>query len=147
MAFKLFGKKKYPFNKQKKEPAAGVYAGPEYFARRSGRIYAGPEPSRGEREEILDVYAGPEFDPEPAPPEEIAQVFAEDAPLPPDDGEIYNTVYAGPEPPEETGPVCAGPEEREDRTGQAVLIYAGPEFFAGRRPKTPKEEEKGEEEA
>ncbi len=142
MAFKLFGKKKYPFNKQKKEPAAGVYAGPEYFARRSGRIYAGPEPSRGEREEILDVYAGPEFDPEPAPPEEIAKAFAEDDPLPPEDGEIYDTVYAGPEPPEETGP-----EEREDRTGQAVLIYAGPEFFAGRRPKTPKEEEKGEGEA
>ena len=52
MPFSLFGKrKKYPFNKQKKDPAAAVYAGPEYFARRNGQR---PE------EEGLDVYAGPE---------------------------------------------------------------------------------------
>ena len=54
MPFSLFGKrKKYPFNKQKKDPAAAVYAGPEFFARRQAKaeaealvigVYAGPEP-------------------------------------------------------------------------------------------------------
>ena len=130
MAFSLFGKKKYPFNKQKKNPAAAVYAGPEYFARLSGRVYAGPEHYRGGEGEVLDVYAGPEFDEDPTPPEEITGVFAEDAPLPPADEEPYNTVYAGPEKPEEAAPVYAGPEKPEAR---AALVYAGPEFFARKR--------------
>ena len=130
MAFSLFGKKKYPFNKQKKDPAAAVYAGPEYFARRSGRIYAGPEHFRGGEGEVLDVYAGPEFDEDPTPPEEIRRTFEEDAPLPPADEEAYNTVYAGPEKPEVAAPVYAGPEKPEAR---AALVYAGPEFFARKR--------------
>ena len=112
MAFSLFGKKKYPFNKQKKDPAAAVYAGPEYFARRSGRIYAGPEHFRGGEGEVLDVYAGPEFDEDPTPPEEIRRTFEGDAPLPPADEEAYNTVYAGPEKPEVAAPVYAGRKNR-----------------------------------
>jgi hypothetical protein len=121
MAFSLFGKrKKYPFNKQKKNPAAAVYAGPEYFARRAGRIYAGPEPSRGNEGEVLDVYAGPEFDGEPTSPAD----------------ERFDAVYAGPEPPEEPSPVYAGPEKPE----RAALVYAGPEFFAGKRSGLPEED-------
>ena len=136
MPFNLFGKrKKYPFNKQKKNPAAAVYAGPEYFARRNGQR---PE------EEVLDVYAGPEyFEDRLTPPEEIGKTFEEDAPLPPEDEEKYNTIYAGPEPLEETAPVYAGPEPAEEDAPvsdgaeppreRAALVYAGPEFFARRR--------------
>lgn len=136
MPFSLFGKrKKYPFNKQKKDPAAAVYAGPEYFARRNGQR---PE------EEVLDVYAGPEFfEDRLTPPEEIGKTFEEDAPLPPEDEEKYNTIYAGPEPLEETAPVYAGPEPAEEAAQdgdgaeppreQTALVYAGPEFFARRR--------------
>ena len=136
MPFSLFGKrKKYPFNKQKKDPAAAVYAGPEYFARRNGQR---PE------EEVLDVYAGPEFfEDQLTPPEEIRKTFEEDAPLPPEDEEQYNTIYAGPEPLEETAPVYAGPEPAEEAAQdgggeeppreRAALVYAGPEFFARRR--------------
>jgi len=136
MPFNLFGKrKKYPFNKQKKNPAAAVYAGPEYFARRNGQR---PE------EEVLDVYAGPEyFEDRLTPPEEIGKTFEEDAPLPPEDEEKYNTIYAGPEPLEETAPVYAGPEPSEEAAPdgggaeppreRAALVYAGPEFFARRR--------------
>lgn len=136
MPFNLFGKrKKYPFNKQKKNPAAAVYAGPEYFARRNGQR---PE------EEVLDVYAGPEyFEDRLTPPEEIGKTFEEDAPLPPEDEEKYNTIYAGPEPLEETAPVYAGPEPAEEAAPdgggeeppreRAALVYAGPEFFARRR--------------
>ena len=125
MPFSLFGKrKKYPFNKQKKNPAAAVYAGPEYFARRNGKK---PE------EEVLDVYAGPEyFEDQLTPPEEIKKTFEEDAPLPPEDEEQYNTVYAGPEPEEEAAPDGDGAEPPRERT---ALIYAGPEFFAKRRAK------------
>lgn len=138
MPFSLFGKrKKYPFNKQKKNPAAAVYAGPEYFARRNGQR---PE------EEVLDVYAGPEyFEDRLTPPEEIGKTFEEDAPLPPEDEEKYNTVYAGPEPLEETAPVYAGPEPAEEAAPdgggaeppreRAALVYAGPEFFARQRAK------------
>ena len=121
MPFNLFGKrKKYPFNKQKKNPAAAVYAGPEYFARRNGQR---PE------EEVLDVYAGPEY--------------FEDRLTPPEDEEKYNTIYAGPEPLEETAPVYAGPEPSEEAAQdgggeeppreRAALVYAGPEFFTRRR--------------
>ena len=136
MPFNLFGKrKKYPFNKQKKNPAAAVYAGPEYFARRNGQR---PE------EEVLDVYAGPEyFEDRLTPPEEIGKTFEEDVPLPPEDEEKYNTIYAGPEPLEETAPVYAGPEPAEEAAPdgggaeppreRAALVYAGPEFFARRR--------------
>ncbi len=125
MPFKLFGKrKKYPFNKQKKDPAAAVYAGPEYFARRNGQK---PE------EEVLDVYAGPEFfEDRLTPPEEIGKVFEEDAPPPPEDEERYNTVYGGPEPTEETAPDGDGAEPPVER---AALVYAGPEFFARQRAK------------
>ena len=125
MPFSLFGKrKKYPFNKQKKDPAAAVYAGPEYFARRNGQR---PE------EEVLDVYAGPEFfEDQLTPPEEIRKTFEEDAPLPPEDEEQYNTVYAGPEPPEEDAPVSDGAEPPREQT---ALVYAGPEFFARRQAK------------
>ena len=138
MPFSLFGKrKKYPFNKQKKNPAAAVYAGPEYFARWNGQR---PE------EEVLDVYAGPEyFEDQLTPPEEIGKTFEEDAPLPPEDEEKYNTIYAGPEPLEETAPVYAGPEPAEEAAQdgggeeppreRAALVYAGPEFFARRRAK------------
>ena len=125
MPFRLFGKrKKYPFNKQKKNPASAVYAGPEYFARRSGQR---PE------EEVLDVYAGPEyFEDQLTPPEEIKKTFEEDAPLPPEDEEQYNTVYAGPEPAEEAASDSGGAEPPRER---AALVYAGPEFFARRRAK------------
>lgn len=125
MPFSLFGKrKKYPFNKQKKDPAAAVYAGPEYFARRNGQR---PE------EEVLDVYAGPEFfEDQLTPPEEIRKTFEEDAPLPPEDEEQYNTVYAGPEPPEEDAPVSDGAEPPREQT---ALVYAGPEYFARRQAK------------
>ena len=136
MPFSLFGKrKKYPFNKQKKNPAAAVYAGPEYFARRNGQR---PE------EEVLDVYAGPEyFEDQLTPPEEIGKTFEEDAPLPPEDEEKYNTIYAGPELLEETAPDYAGPEPSEEAAPdgggaeppreRAALVYAGPEYFKRRR--------------
>ena len=121
MSFNLFGKrKKYPHNKKKAAPPAAVYAGPEYFRRRSGQA---PE------EEVLDVYAGPEYF--ERPPEEIGKVFEEkDAPLPPEEDAGAFTVYAGPEPPQETAPVYAGPEPPRERT---ALVYAGPEYFKRRR--------------
>ena len=58
----LSGKrKKYPFNKKMDDPPKAVYAGPEYFARRSGRA---------QEDDVLDVYAGPEYyerEPDPSP--------------------------------------------------------------------------------
>lgn len=128
MGFKLselFGrKKKYPFNK--KNPPAAVYAGPEYFARRSGQkrdegevvdVYAGPERS-DDCDVDVEIYAGPEYYERQAPegPEE-------DAPLPPEDEETYAAVYAGPEPPAEG-------EADAPAKKPGLLVYAGPEFFA-----------------
>lgn len=107
MPFKLFGRI-YPFNKRKTDPPAAVYAGPEYFRRRSGGKPEG---------EVLDVYAGPEFFEEPPEKPDFPE---EDAPLPPEEA----PVYAGPEP-------SSSGEER------ASLVYAGPEFFAARRNKAP----------
>jgi hypothetical protein len=119
MAFNLFGKrKKYPFNKKMDDPPKAVYAGPEYFARRSGRA---------QEDDVLDVYAGPEYyEREPDPKE------AREAPLPPEDPPT--AVYAGPEPPEERGAlIYAGPEFFERRNvkapdaSAAVGVYAGPD--------------------
>ena len=155
MAFKLselFGrKKKYPFNK--KNPPAAVYAGPEYFARRSGQkrdegevvdVYAGPEsftrrdprndgngriyagPERSDDCDVdVEIYAGPEYYERQAPegPEE-------DAPLPPEDEETYAAVYAGPEPPAEG-------EADAPAKKPGLLVYAGPEFFARKADKAP----------
>ena len=128
MAFDFLKKrKKYPFNK--KNPPAAVYAGPEYFARRNGRIYAGPERS-GSDDVDVEIYAGPEFFENQLPPKEIGEVFEElDAPLPPEEDEAFHTVYAGPEP-REDAPVYAGPENGKK---PGLLVYAGPEFFARRR--------------
>ena len=128
MAFDFLKKrKKYPFNK--KAPPTAVYAGPEYFARRNGRIYAGPE-RFGSRDADVEIYAGPEYFEDELPPKEIGEVFEElDAPLPPDEDERYNTVYAGPEP-RVNAPVYAGPEGARK---PGLLVYAGPEFFERRR--------------
>ena len=125
MAFNLFGKrKKYPFNKLRKDPAAAVYAGPEYFERRNGggRLYAGPEPSKnraGEnRDEMKDVYAGPEYfgikpdwDPDAVEAEIYAGPEAFEGRLSPEKDAPEEDA---PLPPEESVPVYAGPEDAEE---------------------------------
>ena len=113
MAFEFLKKrKKYPFNK--KNPPAAVYAGPEYFARRSGR----------KDDADVEIYAGPEYYEGRLPPKDGGE---EDAPLPPEEA----PVYAGPEPREARGGrIYAGPEKPEK---PALLVYAGPEFFQRRK--------------
>ena len=169
MAFKLselFGrKKKYPFNK--KNPPAAVYAGPEYFARRSGQ--------KRDEGEVVDVYAQPfpvghGLPPLPAPEgggQDLGVGEHRQGAL----GQLQSRrqaphrhgaaarrgqlpVRQAPEGPEEDAPlppedeetyaaVYAGPEPPEEGEADApakkpgLLVYAGPEFFARKADKAP----------
>ena len=104
--------KKYPWiksifgRKKKTNPAEGVYAGPEQMLNgvKPGEakcVYAGPaRPSRRDSDDVIDVYAGPEFfGGEEAPEEETAPEQETEKipfypPVPPD---MAMCVYAGPE--------------------------------------------------
>ena len=157
--------RKYPDNKKRglfgkrqrdEEAIKCVYAGPDYFAARTGRVYAGPERDvgrNGGRKDgendagIEEVYAGPEFFGEP---EEVTYEVTEEATdeatgeNPEEDcgstGDGANdtpaeaeedkseSAAAGSEKAKDADPRPAGPEFPPQTF---MAVYAGPAYFNG----------------
>ncbi|MBQ7669669.1 MAG: hypothetical protein IJS45_02985 [Clostridia bacterium] len=121
--------KKYPWiksifgRKKKKNPAEGVYAGPERLEgdREAKCVYAGPEYFNKKRidVDIEEVYAGPEF-------------FERD---PVDENEIEEAP-AAPDPDDELPPELRMQKEYLENLPKVppemmMCVYAGPEYFSG----------------
>lgn len=154
--------RKYPDNKKRglfgkrqrdEEAIKCVYAGPDYFAARTGRVYAGPDRDRdGDRDGendagIEEVYAGPEFFGEP---EEVTDEVTEEATdeatgeNPEEDGgstgdaanetpaeaeeDKSESAAAGSEKAKDADPRPAGPEFPPQTF---MAVYAGPAYFNG----------------
>ena len=152
--------RKYPDNKKRglfgkrqrdEEAIKCVYAGPDYFAARTGRVYAGPDRD-GDRDGendagIEEVYAGPEFFGEP---EEVTDEVTEEATdeatgeNPEEDG--GSTGDAANETPAEaeedkSESAAAGSEKAKDADPRParpefppqtfMAVYAGPAYFNG----------------
>lgn len=154
--------RKYPDNKKRvlfgkrqrdEEAIECVYAGPDYFAARTGRVYAGPERDGdddrdGENDAgIEEVYAGPEFFGEP---EEVTDEVTEEATdeatgeNPEEDGgstgdaanetpaeaeeDKSESAAAGSEKAKDADPRPAGPEFPPQTF---MAVYAGPAYFNG----------------
>lgn len=158
--------RKYPDNKKRglfgkrqrdEEAIKCVYAGPDYFAARTGRVYAGPDRD-GDRDRndgnngenggendagIEEVYAGPEFFGEP---EEVADEATGEATgkNPEEDGgSTEDAANEAPEVAEEekAGAEAAGSEKAKDADPRPagpefppqtfMAVYAGPAYFNG----------------
>ena len=153
--------RKYPDNKKRgifgkrqrdEEAIKCVYAGPDYFAARTGRVYAGPDRDGGRNggqkdgendAGIEEVYAGPEFFGEP---EEVTDEVTEEATgeNPEEDcgstGDAANdtpaeaeedkseSAAAGSEKAKDADPRPAGPEFPPQTF---MAVYAGPAYFNG----------------
>ena len=139
------------FHRGTKNPAEGVYAGPERFNRNEEPVkcvYAGPEYFRNRQKngsEMKEVYAGPElFEPERLEEAEAAEEPPAGEKTPEEAPEIKETrkraftgrVYAGP-PPRPVECVYAGPEYFHAEPEKPV--YAGPEYF-GEAPESERPE-------
>jgi len=117
--------KRYPwiksiFRKGGKNPAEGVYAGPDMMDRAGAEkpVYAGPGYKKDGPDESRKIYEGPDFF--------SGNGNREEADRPVED------VYAGPEFFERPGPDENEPEDipfdEPDEDGPALLTYAGPEY-------------------
>ena len=162
--------RKYPDNKKRglfgkrqrdEEAIKCVYAGPDYFAARTGRVYAGPERDGGRnggRKDgendagIEEVYAGPEFFGEP---EEVTDEAADEVTEkatgeatgenPEEDGggteEAPKEAPAPAEEDEKSESAAAGSEKAKDADPRPagpefppqtfMAVYAGPAYFNG----------------
>ncbi|MCR4682952.1 MAG: hypothetical protein K5647_06405 [Clostridiales bacterium] len=154
----LFGKRQ-----RDEEAIKCVYAGPDYFAARTGRVYAGPERDRdddrdggrdggrdGENDAgIEEVYAGPEFFGEP---EEVADEAADEATTKAtgevteeDGGSTEDAANEAPEAAEEekSESEATGSEKAKDADPRPagpdlppqtfMAVYAGPAYFNGEK--------------
>lgn len=154
--------RKYPDNKKRglfgkrqrdEEAIKCVYAGPDYFAARTGRVYAGPDRDGGWKDGendagIEEVYAGPEFFGEP---EEVTDEVTEEA-TDEATGEVTEEDGGGTEEAPKEAPAPAEEDEKSESEGTGsgktdasaprpsgpdlppqtfMAVYAGPAYFNG----------------
>lgn len=127
-------KLKFPWSKKDDPGAKCVYAGPEYYEKRSrmSGVYAGPEAPSGDTQ-MNDVYAGPEFfEKDPVEPTEQPDPASEEVEEPAEtegSEEAGETGDASPDADPLAPPPFPAPKDMPPE--MFMCVYAGPEFFSG----------------